>query len=67
MNIYLNDNLLKLPNDFMTVEDLVKWKGIPSQGSAIAINNKLVKQELWKVTNLHDGDMVTLISAAFGG
>lgn len=67
MTILINDNPVKLPNDFMTIADLVKWKEIPSQGTAIAVNNKLVKQELWPVTNLKENDLVTVISAAFGG
>lgn len=67
MTITINDNPVKLPNDFMTIYDLVKWKDIPSQGTAIALNNKLIKQELWPVTKLNENDVVTVISAAFGG
>lgn len=67
MTILLNDNPVTLPNDYMTVADLVKWKEIPSQGTAIAINNKLIKQDAWKVTNLKEDDQITVISAAFGG
>lgn len=67
MKILLNDVMTTLPNDYMTLDDLANWKGIPSQGTALALNNKLIKQELWKVTNLKDGDQVTVISAAFGG
>lgn len=67
MIIYINDNPERLPNDYMTVADLVKWKEIPSQGTAIAINNKLIKQEQWSVKSLQDQDHVTVISAAFGG
>ena len=67
MIIFLNDNQVKLPNDFMTVADLVKWKEINPQGSAIAVNNKLIKQDKWSVTDLKDQDQITIISAAFGG
>lgn len=67
MTILLNDNPVVLPNDYMTVEDLVKWKEIPSQGTAIAVNNKLIKQEKWSITKLNDQDQITVISAAFGG
>lgn len=67
MNIYLNDILTPLPNDFMTIADLVNWKNIPSQGTAIAINDKLVRQNMWSVTNLKENDRITVISAAFGG
>lgn len=67
MTILLNENKVILPNDYMTVEDLVKWKEIPSQGTAIAVNNKLIKQDKWSITNLKDEDQITVISAAFGG
>lgn len=67
MTILLNENKVILPNDYMTVADLVKWKEIPSQGTAIAVNNKLIKQDKWSITNLKDEDQITVISAAFGG
>ena len=67
MTIFLNNNPLELPNDFMTLEDLVKWKNIPTQGTAIALNEKLIKQQQWSVIKLNNLDQVTVISAAFGG
>ena len=67
MTVLINDNPVNLPNDYMTIADLVKWKEIPSQGTAIAINNKLIKQENWKITNLKDQDRITIISASYGG
>ena len=67
MTILLNDNPVKLPNDYMTVADFVKWKEIPSQGTAIAVNDKLIKQSQWPVTKLNDQDRITVISAAYGG
>ena len=67
MTILLNDNPVVLPSDYMTLADLVKWKEIPSQGTAIAVNNKLIKQEKWQITKLNDRDQITVISAAFGG
>ena len=67
MTIIYNDENVKLPNDFMTLADLAEWKKIPKQGSAIAVNDKLVKREEWSVTKLKDFDRVTVITAAFGG
>ena len=67
MTIFVNNNPLELPNDFMTLEDLVKWKNIPTQGTAIALNEKLIKQQQWSVIKLNNLDQVTVISAAFGG
>lgn len=67
MIIYFNNEPLKLSNTNMTLADLVKMKDIPSQGTAIAINDKLVKQDQWSVKTLNDQDRVTVITAAFGG
>lgn len=67
MTIFFNDEPIKLPNDFMTVADLVNWKKISEQGTAIAINDKLIKRDKWNVKELNENDRVTVISAAFGG
>lgn len=67
MDIFFNNVLTKLPNETMTVKELAVWKNIPLQGSAIAINDKLIKHDKWAVTGLSDHDRVTVITAAFGG
>lgn len=67
MNIILNNIPTKLPDDYMSVEDLVEWKGIKKQGTAIAVNDMIVKKDDWNLTKLHELDRVTVISAAFGG
>lgn len=67
MKIFLNNELISLPNDYMTVKDLIKWKGIGEQGTAVAIDDKLIKKMAWGVTKLTPMCHVTLISAAFGG
>lgn len=67
MNIFYNNIPEKLPSNNMTLADLANFKKLPAQGTAIAINDKLVKRDLWKVTPLHDMDRVTVITAAYGG
>lgn len=67
MTIIFNDQNLQTPNDYMTLEDLAKWKNIPQQGSAIAVNDRLIRKDKWGVTQLKDMDRVTVITAAFGG
>lgn len=67
MNIILNNIPTPLPNDYMTIEDLVKWKGVKPSGTAVALNDKIVRKENWMLTRLSDLDRVTIISAAFGG
>lgn len=65
--IFLNNEMVSLPNDYMTVAELLKWRDIPSQGAAVAINDKLIKKHEWNVTQLEPLCHVTVISAAFGG
>lgn len=67
MNIILNNIPTPLPSDYMTIEDLAKWKNIKPTGTAIALNDKIVRKESWNLTRLSDMDRVTIISAAFGG
>lgn len=67
MNIFLNDLPVKLPSDSMTVAALVKWKGLPASGTAVAVNDKIVRKDKWDLAALNEFDRVTIISAAFGG
>ena len=67
MTIFYNDNPIELPNDYMNLEDFAGWKEIPSQGTAIAVNNRLISRDKWPVTKLANLDRITVITAAFGG
>ena len=46
---------------------LMTERGVKPGGTAIALNNRIVRHENWETTKLNDGDSITLISAAFGG
>ena len=67
MKILLNNIVTPIPSDCMTVADFVVWKGINPSGTAIAVNDKIIKKNLWETTTFHDLDRVTVIAAAFGG
>lgn len=67
MTILFNSEPLELPNDFMTLTELAAFKQVPDQGTAIALNDKLIKRDLWPITKLQPFDRVTIITAAFGG
>ena len=67
MNIILNSQPVSLPSDCMSVADLVSWRNIKPHGTAIALNDKIVKKENWELTKLSELDRITVISAAFGG
>lgn len=67
MKIILNGNATELPAGVATVEDLLKWRRIPAMGTAVAVNSRLVTASAHRRTPLADNDMVTVISAAYGG
>ena len=65
--IILNGVPETLPHENMTIADLLEWKDINTQGTAVAIDNKLIKKDKWSTTTLSDHEEVNIISAAFGG
>ena len=67
MKITLNDESLELPGDVMTVADLISYKQISPQGTAIAVGEKLLTRDKWNETPLAEDMEITLITAAFGG
>ena len=40
---------------------------LPERGVALAVNNKIQPRAEWAQVELHEGDQVTIIKAAFGG
>ena len=67
MKIFLNDIITDLPKDNMSIADLLEWKGIKSSGTAVAVNNRHIRKDLWSVNRLEQNDRVTIINGAFGG
>lgn len=67
MTIELNNKTFELPAECRTIHDLVALKNIPQGGTAISVNDRLVRHADWASTELNDNDRVIIISAAFGG
>lgn len=67
MRITINNQDIDLSSDYLTIAELMKERGVKAGGTAVALNNKIVKHENWEIIRLQDGDSVTIISAAFGG
>lgn len=67
MHVRINNKLEDFSEDNLTVEDLVKLKNIPEQGTAIALNGKLIIHSKWGLTKVNENDDLVIISAAFGG
>lgn len=65
MILLINDIQEDMP--ISTLGELVLYKRIPRQATAIALNGRLVKADAWETTDLKPMDTITVISAAFGG
>jgi thiamine biosynthesis protein ThiS len=67
MKIELNNEPVELNDDTKTVAELLNDRGVKGGGTAVSVNNRIVRHGDWENTQLHDGDRVVVISAAFGG
>lgn len=67
MEIILNNTPTLLPDSVTNVKELVEWRSSTDGSVAVAMNNRLVIRPKWASTELHEGDKVTLITAAYGG
>lgn len=67
MTIYINDKIENISPEIVTVADLLSSRNIPSGGTAVAVNGRLVKQPDWGTAALRENDKVMIISAAYGG
>lgn len=66
-SIIVNGSPVSLPDEVKTVAQLLEWKNIPTGGTAVAVNSRLVTAANHKTAILAEGDVVTIISAAYGG
>lgn len=66
MKIYINQKEIEV-QDSISVKELLDMQQISIEGTAIAIDNKLVPQNEWNDRILTDGNKITIIRATFGG
>jgi sulfur carrier protein len=66
MNIILNGKDTEI-TDNSTVAQLLASKNIPTAGTAVACNEKVVKKSTHETTILCEGDRVEIIRAVAGG
>lgn len=66
MEIIVNGHKRQLP-DGQTLEQLMTEMQTPVQGTAVAVNGKVVKRTDWATFILKDSDDILVISAAYGG
>ncbi len=66
MKIYINQKEIEV-QDNISVKELLDMQQIAIEGTAIAIDNKLVPKNEWNDRILTDGNQITIIRATFGG
>ena len=66
MKIYINQKEIEV-QDNISVKELLDMQQIATEGTAIAIDNKLVPKNEWNDRILTDGNKITIIRATFGG
>ncbi len=66
MTIYINQKEIEV-QDNISVKELLDMQQIAIEGTAIAIDNKLVPKNEWNDRILTDGNKITIIRATFGG
>ena len=66
MKIYINQKEIEV-QDSISVKELLDMQQIAIEGTAIAIDNKLVPQNEWNDRILTDENKITIIRATFGG
>ena len=65
MKIYINQKEIEV-QDNISVKELLDMQQIAIEGTAIAIDNKLVPKNEWNDRILTDGNKITIIRATFG-
>lgn len=66
MEIRVNSRLRKLDCG-MSVAELLRADGVPSAGTAVAVNGKIVRRTEWEARLVCEGDDIIIIQAAYGG
>lgn len=66
MKIYINQKEIEA-QDSISIKELLDMQQISIEGTAIAIDNKLVPKNEWNDRILTEGNKITIIQATFGG
>lgn len=53
--------------DGASLSEAISSSGLDLTHVAVAVNHRVVARSLWAETVLHDGDSVSIITAAMGG
>lgn len=66
MEIKVNSKPRKLDGN-ISVAELLRADNVPTGGTAVAINGKIVRRTDWEARLVCEGDDIIIIQAAYGG
>ncbi|GAD81421.1 sulfur carrier protein ThiS [Vibrio ezurae] len=66
ISVTINDKSITVSAD-CTLIDVLKIQELPTQGCAIALNNKVIPQSKWDTIKLQKGDTLSVFRAIAGG
>lgn len=65
MQVFVNNK--EVGTEAANLQQLIEQLGLPAQGIAAAVDNKMVSRTQWASHALHEGAHITIIKAACGG
>jgi sulfur carrier protein len=67
MRLRINGEIREAPEHLATVADLATWLDLPTFGSAIELNNEVIRRIDHPVTHLKEGDRLEVVRLVGGG
>ena len=65
MNLFINHTPIETQCSML--DKLAQSQNLPQKGVAIAIDNKMIPQQQWAETPLHENMQITILKAFCGG
>lgn len=65
MKVVVNNK--EIETSCVTLKELVTSQGLPENGLAVAVDNKMIKRTEWDAFKLADGQHITILKAFCGG
>ena len=66
MEVFINRRSVET-EESTTLAELLAREGLPREGTAVAVNNKVVPRSEWPTASLQEGAKITVIRAVCGG
>lgn len=67
MKLKINNTVKEFDAESLTVADLMESLGHSAEGTAVALGTEFVQRADYQSKQLHDGDELLIIGAAYGG